>query len=168
MDITSAVIGTLLLVISILPFIILSRNRKLKTKKTVEVLQRIATDQGATLHNIEICTNFIIGMDEEKNMLFFFKHTANQSIKKIIKLTDFQACKLIKETRTVGREKDTYEVIDRLALTFMPKPTDNSDSELEFYNSDNAVQVAGELQILEKWCKIATNHFKKIGLKTML
>lgn len=161
MELSSAIIGIVLLLISCIPFVIMIKNKSKKNKQFVQSLTNLAAEQNSTIHDYEICNNFIIGIDTEKNSLFFFKKTEKEEAKQTINLNTFQACNLIKQTRTVGDKKDNYTVIDRLALSFIPTPTNGSENEIEFYNSDKTIQLSGEFQAAEKWSTIITNHYKK-------
>lgn len=166
MDTTSAIIGIIVLSLCILPFLVLSKNSRKKTKQTIGVLRIMATEHGTTIENFEIDNTFIIGMNPEQDKLFFFKKTATENYKKVIDLNKFQACSLLKETRTIGEKNNYYTIIERLALTFNPTPTDKSENELEFYNSNKTIQLSGEFQAIEKWSKIINNRYKHARVTT--
>lgn len=161
MDSTSAIIGIALIAISILPFIILSKNRKKRSKETIEKLNTFASKEGATIHHYDICKNLIIGMDNQKNILFFIKKTDKEAVNKSIPLNDYKSFHLIKETRKVGEKNNSYVLIERLALSFIPIIGNNSPQELEFYNSVKTIQLSTELQTIQKWSEIVAKHFEK-------
>ncbi|KVV13142.1 hypothetical protein [Flavobacterium sp. TAB 87] len=165
MDLNSAIIGIVLIIISVLPFIILRNNRKKRTKETIQQLTQLANDQQSTIHDYEIGTNFIIGIDNEKKSVFFIQKIGKKENSKVINLNDFHTFTLIKNERTIGDKKNNYTVIERLALTFAPASASTLDHELEFYDSNKTVQPSGELQSIEKWAQLIKEHYKQAKVK---
>jgi len=69
-------------------------------------------------------------------------------------------------SRQQSNEAGSDKVIEKLELTFTSNNKQLPEITVEFYNAayDNAV-LSGELQLLEKWQKIASSRFNILSLK---
>lgn len=160
MDLGSAIIGAILIAICIVPLFLISQNRKGREKKSLQSLISIANQQNCTISNSEICGDFVIGIDENKKFVFYFKQLNDKIIERCINLAEIQKCAVKNTFRTVAGKKGNQNVIDKLELSFIPFDKNKNEIKLEFFNSNINSQLVGELQICEKWSKLISVYLK--------
>jgi len=159
MNLGIPIILAIIIAICIVPFILMSRNSKKRERKTLQSIINIANQQDCTITKHEICGDFIIGIDETKNFVFFFKQL-NIVVEQFINLADIQNCKVKNTTSTVTNKHGNYNVIDKLELSFIPFDKKKKEITMEFFNADNSIQLVGELQSVEKWSNLINDCLK--------
>lgn len=148
MDIKIIIIGSILVILCILPLVFAGRGRKKKEKKLVQSLFDFANRNECSITEHEICGEILIGVDESNRCLFFMKQRNQEVITQLINLNEFQICKVKNSSRSVNNTS----VIEKLELVFIPKDKTKKEVALEFYNSDHSIQIVDELKSIEKWC----------------
>jgi hypothetical protein len=156
LDFGTLAIGLFALLCCIVPFVIDYRNRKKKENNLLHSLTKIAQQQNCQINQYDICQKFIIGMDKTKNRVFFYKQEKDTTVEQFINLADIQTCKIITSHKTMTDARGNYKAVAKLELIF----TSNSKAEqkLEFFNADIFPQFEGEIQLIEKWCKLVTTQ----------
>ena len=157
MDTSTIIIGAILLAICILPFVLISRNRKKKEQELLKSLTNLANEHQSKISQFEVCGDQMIGIDEDTKSIFFIKQTDKETVVKHVSLSNVQHCELVKTT--VNSSGDT--IIDRLELKFVPIDPHQPQYIIEFYNLSERFQLNGELQMIEKWFKIIEDLIKK-------
>lgn len=158
MDSVTIIIGAVVTALCVLPFIIISRNKKRREKQFLQSLSNIAEKQNCKITLHEFFGDFVIGLDEKANFFFFYKKMDQIEITEHINLAEIQKCKIVTTARTVGEKKDSYTVTDKLELSFLSGDKSIPNKTIEFYNSQESMQLTGELQLLEKWAKIVDDR----------
>ena len=153
MDSGTIIIGAISIAICILPFVVLRSNRKKIEKKRLQSLEDIAAQHNCTITQHEFCGEFVIGLDEANNFVFFFRKTKDNEIARYINLAGIQKCKVINTSRNYSNQGGEYKAVDRLELSFVPVAKNEPDLLLEIYNAEESMQLVGELQLVEKWAK---------------
>lgn len=159
MDINSTLIGIIIIAICVLPIIILSINKKRKNRKNRQLLIDFAKEKGCIIHQYEVCGNYLIGLDEVKNFVFF----KSENIQ-FVDLSEIKNCTIRNFSKRVEGKSGSYSIPDSLSLCFIPNNKNRSEECFEFFNSDNNSQLVGELQSIEKWHKIISQQLKKQSL----
>lgn len=158
MDLGSIIIGILSISVIIIPISIMNINRKKRKEKTLENLKNIAVKNNCSISNYEFCGNFIIGIDDVKSYVFFYKkNNEAEAVKININLSKMADCKLINIGRNVGNSK----IIDKAGIRFIPVSKNEPPFDIEFYNSDESMHMNGELQIAEKWQQLLAGKIKR-------
>ena len=158
MNLETTIIGAIMLAIFIVPYVFFSGSSKRKEKKLLQSLSNIAEQHNCKITQHEISGELIIGLDETANFVFFFKKINDKGIAQHINLTEIQNCKVINLNRTINNKNGNYKVIDKLELSFIPIAKNNSETLLEFYNSDENRQLTVEFKLIEKWAKIVNDR----------
>ncbi len=161
MNLITDLVGAILAVICILPFVLMIRNSKKLEKQLLESLSGIAAQQNSTITQHELCGNIAIGLDENTHTFFFFKRGKNTQTAQHIDLGKFQNCTVVNTRRSFKVAGRNDSVIEKLELSFLPIVKNKSPLKLEFYNSDESRQLNGELQLVEKWSKILNGKLQK-------
>lgn len=148
MDIKIIIIGSILVILCILPLVFAGRGRKKKEKKLLQALFDFANRNDCSITEHEICGDILIGIDVPNHKLFFMKQMYQEVITQFVDLNDFQICKV----KNTSRGVNNTSVIEKLELVFIPKDKTKKEVSLEFFNSDHSIQIVDELHAIENWC----------------
>lgn len=160
MDTGSTIIGAVITIACLLPFMIMSSNKKRREKQLLALLEQAAKQQNCTITKHEQCGDYVIAIDETKKGLFFLNHIKTNTNVQFVDLTKIQACKAATISRTQKLDGMIHQVIERLELKLTPIDKSKSEIKLEFFNSETNVQLYGELQSIEKWNSLVNVHLK--------
>lgn len=149
MDTGIIIVGIILIALSILPFVLAQRNRRKRERKLFQSLSNIATKQNCEITQYECSDDYIIGIDETSNFLFFFKQIKDTKVSQFLNLSEIQHCKTINISRTNGSIKK----IDKLELSLLSSSNSKANIILELYNSEERMQLGDDLQLVERWEK---------------
>ncbi len=161
MDSGSILIGAILIILCVVPFVIMHYNSKKKQNKKKQLLNTIAIQQNCKITQHELCANFIIGLDENKKCVFFFKQEKENEISQFINLIEIKTCYAEKTTRTVKNKEQSYVITERINLCFIPINNSLKETKLELYNDEKNNHLRGELQLVDKWVKKINDLIKK-------
>lgn len=158
MDLGSLIIGAIIVLLCILPFILIQiRNNKRDKKKLLD-LSNSAKEHNCKITKHEFCGNYLIGIDEVNNFVFFHKIIKDQLIKQFVNLSSIEKSEIVKSTRTYIEKDGKAHVIEKLELAFIPNKKDNEVLLMEFYNENVSFQLNGELQSIERWSHLINEH----------
>lgn len=147
MDTGSIIIGAVMIAFCLLPFILMSNNRKKNTKKFTENLISSSRNNNCVISESEYSGHFMIGIDTNNNELLFTDKYNEVFESKAIDLNNVTSCKLVR----LMKSQDTTESV---SLQFQLKGNANSENNLEFFNLNKQRGLDGEIQIVQKWEKI--------------
>ena len=102
MDIKIIIIGSILVILCILPLVFAGRGRKKKEKKLIQSLFDFADRNDCSITEHEICGDVLIGVDESNFKLFFMKQMNQEVITQLVNLKEFQICKVKNTSRGVN------------------------------------------------------------------
>lgn len=168
MDLGTSIVGLVIILICIIPFVIMSINNRKKEKTMLQGLFTFAERNNCKISQHELWNNSLIGIDETANVIFFTKKLKDNEISQQINLTEIQKCRVVNSSKTVNNKDDNFKVVDKLELAFIFNDKNKAEIIIEFYNADyDSLTLSGELLLVEKWCKIirdrisATSRQKK-------
>lgn len=162
-DLGTFVTGLIILGICFLPFAIGYYNSKSKEQKMLNTLKETAFQQGCKIHSHEFCGDFVIGMDDAKNYVFFHKSNQVGPILRWINLRDYSTCDISKQSSNQQIDGKMISLIEQVDLRFTQK---NKQDLLifELFNFNVNSRLSGELQFAEKWSKIINERlYKKLA-----
>lgn len=158
MDAGSAIIGTILLVMAIVPIMIINYKRVKRDKKTLNILQDNAQKINCKISQQDLSSDYGIGIDEEKNVVFFFKRTEDEVSLQQVDLSKIDTCQAIKQTRTILYKKTADTITDRIELSFTPKKKDQSDIRFVLFDGEIDSQMNGQMQMVDKWSRLISDR----------
>ncbi|MCE1197467.1 MAG: hypothetical protein LWW85_00740 [Marinilabiliales bacterium] len=151
---TLSIIEMLLVVAGAVTLVAVIYLNKKATKEKIQPLTNLAAEHQCTLHQMDSWIHVLIGLDQEKNRLFFIRKTESDSASQVIDLKEMTECRILPTTRTVKLADDTRTVTDKLELEIRGK-TRAQDQVLEFYNAHlDSLSMQGQLQMATKWREI--------------
>jgi hypothetical protein len=161
MDLGSAIVGIIFLLLCVLPFILMSRSRKKREKILMQSLSKIATDNNCNISQYELFANFGIGVDIEKPAVFFYRKTGESVSEHYVDLKEFLSCKVLNVSRSLTSKSGNQKVIDKLELAFTSADKNKPQIRLEFFDANVTPQLFGELQSIQKWAIQLSELLKK-------
>jgi hypothetical protein len=160
MDTGTIITGAILLAVCILPFLLLGGGKKRK-KQLLQSLSQIAEKQNCKITRHELCGDLAIGLDESANCLFFYKKIHDKETAQYAKLSGIRQCKPVSSHRQVNGKDRGHSAPAKFELKLTPVDSAQPDIVLEFFNADDTLQAAGELQVMERWAKIVNERIAK-------
>jgi hypothetical protein len=166
MDSGTIITGVIFLLIFIIIFWIISRSNQKKEKELLQSLRLLAQEHNHTISQYDTWSNTAIGIDHTANTIIMVRKINEQPTSYRVNLAEMQKCRMLVASRPQSNEAGSDKVIEKLELAFTSNKKQLPETTVEFYNAayDNAV-LSGELQLLEKWQKIATSRFNILSLK---
>lgn len=147
MNLGITVIGAVMVAVCATPIVYFVASDKNQKKQLLQSLKTFAAQHNHSIHQFEICTHLIIGLDNKSNTLYMMKMHENKMQQHFLNLQDVAAAIL----ETQHGKNTTLKVVERLGIKFLPKKGHVSDLYWEFYNSDDTFQLNGELQLAQSW-----------------
>ncbi|MGD9995143.1 MAG: hypothetical protein AB7S69_17725 [Salinivirgaceae bacterium] len=160
MDLSVSLIGAVLVALTILPFILVARSRKKKARLWFQKLALGASAQNKEISLHEISGRIIMGMDQKAKALFYLKPEQSDAAIQSIDLHAIAACKVFKVSRTVGENGSQQSYLGQVGLRFIPRKKAEAESRWLLYDSEEDMQLSGELQFAEKWAGLIDNEIK--------
>ncbi len=158
MDLQSIIVTAITVIVGILYYVVTTQNKKKRDAILLQPLHELAQQGNYKISTHNLWNKSAIGMDEEKQFVFFTRQTPNATVALQINIFEFKHCRVNTADRAVARGKETMKVIDRIELLLQPKEGSKNDTVLEFYNSDyDSLTIQHELEIAEKWSTIINN-----------
>jgi len=145
MDQSSLIIGIVLLIVCVLPFILFSLNNSKKRKNRIQNLIQKAKENNATIQEKDDWNQSIIGIDKSNKLLFFSKKSEEFDKFISINISELQKCQ-------IERTENNQKVLEKLELelSFATKPT----IVLEFFNKNETRLLVNEIELIQKWQKL--------------
>jgi len=153
MEFGTAIAGTIIVALCVVPFALMQRKLKQKERHFFNGLLDLAKIDNNAVSEFDFLTDFSIGLDDSRNYLLFFRdsHGVVESFR--IDLREVKDCKLINVGRMVD-SKSPRKVVDKLQLQISYLDQQRPISTLRFYDSDVNMQQNGELLLINKWAAI--------------
>jgi len=151
LDLGTTLIGAVSVILCVTPFVLVTRSVKKKEKAMLRSLNDFAEQDHCKIHEHEYVGDFIIGMDSNKKAVFFYKEEKGTTEKLSVNLKDVKNCKVSKIGKSVRKNGKVEQTIERVELVFNTSPSASKGVVFELFNSQNNLQLNGELQTAEKW-----------------
>lgn len=148
MDSGTTIIGVIVTLLCILPFILFSLNNAKKRKANFQAMIDLAKSKNYIITKKDDWKQHVIGIDELAKVLFFSDNPTDPNSYKAIDLKEVQDCNLVKD--------NSNDVLKRLALEM--EYSDQSIVTLEFYNSDKSMGAVNEFELVMKWYDIVSDN----------
>ncbi|WP_347174039.1 hypothetical protein [Polaribacter uvawellassae] len=158
MNLGNTLVGVILAIICITPFVILNQQSRKKKKNRLKLLHLNAQNIECKIDTHEFCGDYLIGIDTKNGVLFFNKEINKAIVEDCIKLSDFKECTICTHYQTVKDKNQHFKEIDQLFLSFIPLVKSKSEIKLTFFDADVNMMLSGELESIKKWLTIINNQ----------
>ncbi|WP_028890781.1 hypothetical protein [Tenacibaculum sp. 47A_GOM-205m] len=146
MDLGTTIVGAVLLIICIAPFILVRKRQLTKKNEKLQILNNLSQEHNCFIQEYESCNDFILGIDKSKNFLFFHKHSEETTHSQVINLQEIDECVVIKKTRSINDK-----TIALIELNFIKK---NEVTSIIIYDEKTDLLISNELLVANKWSLI--------------
>ena len=144
MDSETTIIGIILLLICIVPFIVINKKKATKRKNKLKILTNSVQKMNGAIYKNEFWNHYGIGLDKTNKMLYFSTQSDEENSYDVINLKSIATCSIIKK-------QDNSNSITGLSLqldfTDKSKPT----VYLSFYERDKNIVLVNELDLIQRW-----------------
>lgn len=161
MDKGSAIMGAVLIILIVIPFIIYSQNARRKKAQLLKQLKALASANNGQVTRFDYSGRILIGMDEGKKMVFFQKKTNDQILEQVVALAGIQEVKVFNGGKVINNQNAEVRISDKLELGFLPGDPNQGIIKLEFFNVKDNFQLHTELETVEKWAVLLNQMIKK-------
>ena len=151
MDIGTIIIGTIFLVLCLVPFVLMGGSTKKRNKRLGQGLQEMASKHNGRITSHECCGDFAIGLDEISHFAFFYKKIKDKEVSKSVDLKNIKESKVINTSRSIKSGNGDYKTLERLEIAFVPNLEKNPDMIWELFNMDDNMQQRGEVLFASHW-----------------
>lgn len=157
MDITTALIGLLVVALILIPFIAMGRKSGRNARELGSLLRDFAATHDGNITRMDYVRNMALGLDERERVLYFLKRTAEGNQTRRIDLNHVRDCRVVQTRRTVRQGGVADSFIESLRLAFSLAAVKQPDDIIELYNADETMQVTSELQLANKWASLVND-----------
>ncbi len=160
-DLVIALVGLVSILIFVFPFVLIHRHRKNKEQKMLRLVQETARAQNCQVSTHAFCSDFVLGIDDSRNFVFFNKQKKEDAIAAFVDLSEIQSCYVAKKTRSAINGKSSFSIIELVELSFVPKNRSKAEVRFELYDQDTNMQLSGELQFADLWAEQLNTRIKQ-------
>jgi len=155
-DITTIAIVLALTIAFCIPFIHSHRKKKKHERLLLKEFYDKAFELQLNVSTYDLWRRtYVIGIDTHQSKLLYMKlHPGTQVVS--VDLKDIKRISISKEEREVGSGKEMQRVTEKLALSFSSSNT--QDFRLEFYDSEENIELMGEPVLIKKWHDLVKEH----------
>ena len=153
MEIGIAIIGLIVLTATFLPFIIVHRNKGKRENEFLERLNWLAKTQASEIKDWDTTMELGIGLSADRQYVFFLRKKENQLSEQRVDLNTIQKCVANTIRRSVNTKAGKDSIIEKLELVFVPIHPTKDTIRLEFFHSNESLQIYEEYNLLKKWEK---------------
>jgi hypothetical protein len=160
MDLTTTIIGLLILALFILPIILISMAGKGKGKKFEKEFFSEVSRNELKISEKDFCNEFAIGIDTSTNKVIYFDWSGPDRFKIIFDLADVKIFESIPGFKELNKKNFTYKNVNRLGLRFQFKEPDKPEVNITFYLAGFGKLSDQEAKLFKKWLDIFRNKME--------
>ena len=153
MDSERIILGSIVVVVVIIPIAILKIKASLKKRRIKDLLFSLAQPHNTTIIRYDHWNSSAIGLSRNSTQIFLVCNDKNEEKKQVIALSFFNKCKLVNDNAGAAFNEGSYKVTNAvdLELTGKNKPTER----INFYRiQKDGDLLTYELEVAEKWCRL--------------
>lgn len=156
MDLGNILMWSIITLLCVVPFIVLSNNAKKKKQQDLKALLDFATSNDFSITQHDLWFKSAIGLDENKQAIVFVSSLHGAPVARWVLLEEVQKCQINETSRMVGGQDLSSKVIDKFELVFT---SNKGNTSFEFFNVNSGnLTPTIEYQLAEKWSKIANER----------
>ncbi len=162
MNLATIITMAVVTAVCILPFIIMGRARKKIESDLLRSLQGVAAEKGCTIAHHQMFGLQAIGMDADRNNLFYYKQTKQSPLVRHVNMNTVATCTMVNNSHQVGSGKSAYTVIDLLALQLTFGNKGIPSILIPFYDAEEDLQLNDELLVMQQWATLIDERLNEL------
>ncbi|HLN74829.1 MAG: hypothetical protein ACM3O8_09585 [Methylococcaceae bacterium] len=164
MSTTTLIITGITFLLFITIYILSVSGKKKKANMLLGNLSRLSGVNLTTLTQYEIWNNSVIALDDSGAVLYFIRNSSDDQTFQKVLLPEIKRCWVNEVSRAVSINGSSIKVVEKVELKMENKGKSKPDTIIEFYNQDSGrLDLSGELQLAEKWCKLLNDTIPSIS-----
>lgn len=160
MDTTSIITAVVVTGIFMSIFLLPSLNTKKTHKKLHLMLKDMGRNQGAELSKSDVLGDAILGIDDKKELVLFYKKIKDIETSKSVLLSELKSCKVLSQTKAIKSQNENFNQFEKISLQFVNKDKSKPDVYFEFYNHEDNSHLNFDLKVLEQWSEMFNASIK--------
>lgn len=144
MDSETTIIGIILVLICIIPFVIINKKKATKRRNKLKILTDSVQKMNGIMYKNEFWNHYGIGLDKTNKMLYFSNQNDTQNSYEVINLKSIV-------TSTIIKKEDNSKSITALGLQLEFKDKSKPNVYLSFYERDQNLFLVNELDLIQRW-----------------
>lgn len=147
------VTGVLIVLLCVLFFIIVRKNKQKKEREFKALISSLAGESNCKIDVYDRWNNTMIGMDNLNRKLFFLRNAGDKAIRMMVDLSDIQMGSVVNSRW--NNKGESYNATQKIELGLTSKERGKPQTLLEFYNAEyDSLTIMDELLLAEKWSKL--------------
>ena len=153
MDSERIILGSIIVLIVMIPIAVLKIKASLKKRKVKDLLFKLAQDHNTSIINYDHWNNSAIGLSRNGAQIFLASNGKEEEKKRVIALSFFNNCKLVNDNTGAAFNEGNYKVTNAVDLELTGK--NNPIERINFYHiQKDGDLLTEELEVAEKWCRL--------------
>ena len=144
MDSETTIIGIILVLICIVPFLVITKKKATKRKNKLKILINSVQKMNGAIYKNEFWNHYGIGLDKTNKMLYFSTQSDEENSYDVINLKSIATCSIIKK-------QDNSNSITGLGLQLDFTDKSKPAVYLSFYERDRNIVLVNELDLIQRW-----------------
>ncbi|HUX95074.1 MAG TPA: hypothetical protein VMV47_05015 [Bacteroidales bacterium] len=167
MDLSTTIIGLLLLALFILPVILISRAGKSKVKEFEKEFFSESSKNLLTISDKEFWDDKAIGIDTINNKILYLDWNDYDRVEHILELKELKVFESEPGFEERNKKNFSYKKVNKLGLKFKFKDPSRSDISIMFFANGMGHITDEKVKMFEKWSGIIRKRmdFKSIDFK---
>ena len=158
-EISSIIIGAGFLAVFFVPIMYSQRKQKTKHRKLLASFEEAAKSHQFKITQLDVLGDqHVIGIDNLKKKVFFFRNTEGGTERILIDLRDVEACKLINASRNLKTHAGNTTVVDRLGVRIIYKQGRLPEKKLLFYDGTSGNALGNQFALAQKWVQVIQSN----------
>lgn len=154
MDISTTIIGLLILALFVVPVIIISRAGKGKGKKFEKDFFSEVSRNDMKITDKDFWNEYAIGIDTSTNKIIYLDWSGHDRTSTIFDLKDVKVFETTPGQAERSRKNFNYKNIGRLALRFQFRESARPDVNITFYIAGFGQITDNEIALFNKWASL--------------
>lgn len=154
MDLSSTIIGVLMLSLFIIPVILLTRAGKAKGKKFEKEFFSEVSRMELNISEKDFWNEYAIGIDKSKKRILYMDWSVPETRVLIIDIKDVKTIEPTPGFKEMNKKGFNYSKGQRLAIKLCHKDNSRMDINILFFVPGFGEQSDNDVKLFEKWLKL--------------
>ncbi len=155
LDLGTALVGLIVLVLCALPFILDQRRRAGRRKELLNNLEALAQKHQCQINRSEVCGDTVLGLDGKRNALFYFRDHIDHPTVAHVDLNTMR-----KATAVTSMRHGADALPDRMELCLRPAHLGRDEVRLLLFQAGPATPPNGEHLFADKWERLINERLR--------
>ena len=159
MDLSSTIIGLVVLGLFLLPALIITKANKKKAQRLQNIIMEEAVKNELTITESDNWNEAAIGIDMKNDKIIFIDESQRENDVRIINLKDVRSVRTSPAIQNIRNQKKEHEKESQLSLSLLFKEPSRPEIDITFYVAGFGKLTKIERGRFEKWSKILGKRF---------